>query len=79
MMKFLAMRAISLCWEYGTMNLSFWEIIEIIIKCGRQICRRLSCLSRLQMDQKQSPCMTVLSSLTGSLINAIEVELIIAK
>ena len=55
MMKFLAMRAISLCWEYGTMNLSFWEMTEIIIKCGRQICRHLSCPSRLQMDPKQSP------------------------
>ena len=54
-MKFLAMRAISLCWEYGTMNLSFWEMTEIIIKCGRQICRHLSCPSRLQMDPKQSP------------------------
>jgi hypothetical protein len=30
MMKFLAMRAISLCWEYRTMNLSFWEITDII-------------------------------------------------
>ena len=39
----------------GTMNLSFWEITEIIIKCGRQICRHLYCLSRLQMDPKQSP------------------------
>jgi hypothetical protein len=28
---------------------------EIIIKCGRQICRHLSCPSRLQMDPKQSP------------------------
>jgi hypothetical protein len=36
MMKFLAMHAISLCWEYGTMNLSFWEMTEIIIKCGRR-------------------------------------------
>jgi hypothetical protein len=41
MMKFLAMRAISLCWEYGTMNLSFWETTKIIIKCGRQMCRHL--------------------------------------
>jgi hypothetical protein len=40
---------------YGTMNLSFWEMTEIIIKCGRQICRWLSCPSRLQMDPKQSP------------------------
>jgi hypothetical protein len=79
MMKFLAMRAISLCWEFGTMNLSFWEITEIIIKCGRQICRHLSCPSRLQMDPKQSPSMSTFSSLTGSLINAIEAEPIIAK
>jgi hypothetical protein len=55
MMKFLAMRAISLCWEYGTMNLSFWEMTKIIIKCGRQMCRQLSCLYRLQRDPKQSP------------------------
>jgi hypothetical protein len=55
MMKFLAMRAISLCWEYGTMNLSFWEMTEIIIKCGRQICLHISCLSRLQRDPKQRP------------------------
>jgi hypothetical protein len=55
MMKFLAMHAISLCWEYGTMNLLFWEITKIIIKCGRQICWHLYCLFRLQMDPKQSP------------------------
>ena len=33
----------------------FWEMTKIIIKCGRQMCRHLSCLSRLQMDPKQSP------------------------
>jgi hypothetical protein len=55
MMKLLAMRAISLCWEYETMNLLFWEMMEIIIKCERKICQHLSCLSRLQMDPKQSP------------------------
>lgn len=38
-----------------TMNLSFWEITKIIIKCGRQMCRHLSCLYRLQSDPKQSP------------------------
>jgi hypothetical protein len=38
MMKFLAMHAISLCWEYETMNLSFWEIKKIMNKCGRQMC-----------------------------------------
>jgi hypothetical protein len=32
----------------------FWEMTEIIIKCGRQICRHLSCLSRLQKDPKQN-------------------------
>jgi hypothetical protein len=37
------------------MNLSFWEMTEIIIKCGRQICWHLSCLYRLQRDPKQSP------------------------
>jgi len=79
MMKFLAMRAISLCWEYGTMNLSFWEMTEIIIKCGRQICLHLSCPSRLQMDPKKVLGMSALSSLIGSLINAIEAEPIIAK
>jgi hypothetical protein len=33
----------------------FWEMMKIIIKCGRQMCRQLSCLSRLQTDPKQSP------------------------
>jgi hypothetical protein len=33
----------------------FWEMTKIIIKCGRQMCRHLSCLSRLQRDPKQSP------------------------
>jgi hypothetical protein len=28
---------------------------RIIIKCGRQMCRHLSCLYRLQRDPKQSP------------------------
>jgi hypothetical protein len=37
------------------MNLLFWEMTKIIIKCGRQICRHLSCLYRLQWDPKQSP------------------------
>jgi hypothetical protein len=79
MMKFLAMRAISLCWEFGTMNLSFWEMTGIIIKCGRQICRHLSCLYRLQRDPKQSPRHKCLNLSYRSLINAIEVEPIIAK
>jgi hypothetical protein len=33
----------------------FWEMTKIIIKCGRQMCRHLSCLYRLQRDPKQSP------------------------
>jgi hypothetical protein len=33
----------------------FWEMTKIIFKCGRQICRHLSCPSRLQMDPKQNP------------------------
>jgi hypothetical protein len=33
----------------------FWEMTKIIIKCGRQMCRHLSCLYRLQWDPKQCP------------------------
>jgi hypothetical protein len=33
----------------------FWEMTKIIIKCGRQMCRHLYCLYRLQRDPKQSP------------------------
>jgi hypothetical protein len=61
------------------MNLSFWEMMEIIIKYGRQICRHLSCLSRLQKDPKKVLGMSALSSLIWSMINAIEAEPIIAK
>jgi hypothetical protein len=61
------------------MNLSFWEMTEIIIKCGRQICRHLSCRSRLQMDPKQSPRHECFKLSYLVLVNAIEAEPIIAK
>lgn len=35
MIKFIVIYAISLCWEYGTINYSFWEMTEIIIKYER--------------------------------------------
>jgi hypothetical protein len=41
--------------EYRTMNLSFWEMTKIIIKCGIRMCRHLSCLSKLYLDPIQSP------------------------
>jgi hypothetical protein len=53
------------------MNLSFWEMTEIIIKCGRQICQHLYCLFRLQRIQNKVLDMSVVSSLIGSLINEI--------
>jgi hypothetical protein len=48
-------------------------------KCGRQMCRHLSCLYRLQTDPKKVLGMSVVSSLIGSMINAIEAEPRIAK
>jgi hypothetical protein len=36
-------------------DILFWEMTEIIIEYGRQMCWHLSCLYRLQWDPKQSP------------------------
>jgi hypothetical protein len=50
MIKFIAICSILLCWKYGTINYSFWEITEIIIKCERQIYQHLPCLSKLLLQ-----------------------------
>jgi hypothetical protein len=47
-MKFLAMRTISLCCEYGTVNILFWEMTKIMLnvedKCADTYLASLNCI-----------------------------------
>ena len=79
MMKFLAMRTISLCWEYGTMNLSFWEMTRSLLNMGDKCVDTYLASIDCKGIQNKVLGMSALSSLIGSLINAIEAEPIIAK
>jgi hypothetical protein len=79
MMKFIAMRAISLCWEYGIMNLSFWEWRRSLLNVGDKYVDTYIASLDCKRIQNKVLSMSVVSSLIGSMINAIEAEPIIAK
>jgi hypothetical protein len=80
MTKFLVMRAISLSWEYETMNFLFFgkwwrSLLNVGDKCVDTYLASLDCKG----IQIKVLGMSAWSSLIGSMINAIEAEPIFAK